>query len=506
MKCLLGIDLGTSGLKAAVFDLQGNQLAKGYAHNRYLASTAGSAEQDPDAWWQGCCQAVQAALKSTKTDARQVVGVGVCGFHHCPVLVGKHGEPVRPCIVSHDQRMQETLERLRESGIAKRVMELTGSLVAGGHFPVIYSYLREHEGSSIRASRWIMLAKDYLRYKLTGQVGTELCDATGTHLVALPEKNWSPELLDLLQVERGKLPEIASAERVCGSVNSSAAKLTGLKAGTPVAFGGGDSHCALLGLGVVEPGQVGLLLGTNSTLRITFDTLRKLANPPVWVQNHVVPGLYTASASSMAGASVLAWLKEALLEDCFQGLSDDEAYHQLDAQAAEIQPGCEGLMFLPFLHGERSPVDNLNARGSYISIGHHHRQAHFVRSLMEGIAYVTADNLAILQSLNLTDNRGPKCIHTGRSGGSLLKTWRQILTDALGYPLQIMAVEEPGCLGAALLAGIAVGEYADIRQAVARAIQYQSRISPQSDTVEVYRKRRALLSQTYRALEPVLYS
>ncbi|NIV40242.1 MAG: hypothetical protein GWN58_65830, partial [Anaerolineae bacterium] len=211
----------------------------------YLAGPTGWAEQDPRTWWSGCCEAVQIALARACVKASSLAAVGVCGFHHCPVFLDAGGSPVRPTIVTHDDRLGESLADLERSGVLEDVVRISGSRVMTGHFPPIYHLVRSRDPQVLETTHWILLAKDYLRFRLTGQIGTELCDATGTNLIAMPEQDWSADLCSLLQVPRHKLPEIGRSNQIAGYVTSEAAGATGLESGTPVVYGGGDSHCAL---------------------------------------------------------------------------------------------------------------------------------------------------------------------------------------------------------------------------------------------------------------------
>ena len=301
VRSLLGIDLGTTGLKAVIFDLSGRPLGQGFAPNQYLPAAQGRAEQDPRDWWAGCCRAIQAALAESGVNAGDIAGIGVCGFHHCPVFLNAEGEPSRPTIVTHDPRLGGSLAALEQSGVLATMVQLSGSRVMTGHFPPIYHLVQTHDRRALEETRWLLLAKDFLRYRLTGEIGTEICDATGTHLVAMPGEDWSDTLCELLQVPQEKLPKIGRPTQVAGHVTSEAAEATGLKPGTPVVYGGGDSHCALVGLGITGSGEVGMLLGTNSTLRASFQGAIRPGNHTVWSQQHVVPGRFTVSASSMAG-------------------------------------------------------------------------------------------------------------------------------------------------------------------------------------------------------------
>jgi xylulokinase len=502
MRHLLGIDLGTSGLKAAVFDLDGTLLGLGRATNQYVAGPAGWAEQDPRTWWAGCCEAVQRALAQAEVKAADVVAVGICGFHHCPVFLDAEGSPVRPTIVTHDDRLGGSLAELARSGVLEDVVRISGSRVMTGHFPPIYHLVRTRDSQAMERTRWILLAKDYLRFQLTGEIGTELCDATGTNLIAMPEQGWSEVLCSLLQVPRHKLPAIGRSSQLAGHVTPEAARATGLEPGTPVVYGGGDSHCALVGLGVVGSGEAGLLLGSNSTLRASFDGPVKPLQQMVWTQQHVAPGRFTVSASSMAGSSVLSWFRGV----CFEGEQQEPAiYRELEALAARAPAGCDGLLFHPYLFGERSPFYNPEARGAFLGIRHWHGKEHLVRSIMEGVAFSISNCMDAIQAIARERGEPVNLLRTGKSGGSQLSVWRQIIADALNQAIEVADVDEPGCLGAALLAGVGIGCYADLESAIKGTVQVTTRSEPDPTTAALYRDLRNTFNKTYQALESHLY-
>jgi xylulokinase len=442
------------------------------------------------------------ALAQAGVRASSVVAVGVCGFHHCPVFLDAEGSPVRPTIVTHDDRLGESLADLEESGILKDVARISGSRVMTGHFPPIYQLVRKHDPRALEKARWILLAKDYLRFQLTGQIGTELCDATGTNLIAMPEQDWSTALCTLLQVPRHKLPEIGRSNQIAGHVTPEAARATGLEPGTPVVYGGGDSHCALVGLGVIDSGEAGLLLGSNSTLRAAFDGPVKPLQQMVWIQQHVAPGRFTVSASSMAGSSVLSWFRGV----CFEDEQEDAAtYRQLESLAASAPAGCDGLLFHPYLFGERSPFYNPEARGAFLGIRHWHGKEHLVRSIMEGVAFSIANCMDAIQAIAHKREARVDILRTGKSGGSQLSVWRQIIADALDQSLEVADVEEPGCLGAGLLAGVGTDLYENLESAIQSTVQITTRVSPDAARAALYREQRSVFNETYLALEPHLY-
>jgi xylulokinase len=391
---------------------------------------------------------------------------------------------------------------LAQGGVLERVVSISGSKVMTGHFPPIFHLVRTQDPNVVERTRWILLAKDYLRFRLTGKIGTELCDATGTNLIAMPDREWSDELCSLLQVPRHKLPEIHQSTQVAGHITPEAARATGLGAGTPVVYGGGDSHCALVGLGVIGSGEAGLLLGSNSTLRASFDGLIKPLAQMVWIQQHVAPGRFTVSASSMAGSSVLSWFRRICFGDEQKGSA---IYDHLETLAASAPPGSDGLIFHPYLFGERSPFYNPEARGAFLGIRHWHDRGHLVRSIMEGVAFSIANCMDAI--IAIADKRGEQVtvLRTGRSGGSQLSVWRQIIADALDHAIEVADVDEPGCLGAALLAGVGTGCYADLESAIHKTVKATTVSTPNPTSAALYRDLRSTFNQTYRALESHLY-
>jgi xylulokinase len=442
------------------------------------------------------------ALAQAKVTAGSVGGVGVCGFHHCPVFLDDQGSPVRPTIVTHDGRLGEALADLEESGVLEDVVRLSGSRVVTGHFPPIYHLVRTRDLQALERTRWILLAKDYVRFRLTGEVATELCDATGTNLIAMPEQDWSADLCSLLQVPRHKLPKIGRSSQVAGHVTPEAARATGLETGIPVVYGGGDSHCALVGLGVVGSGEAGLLLGSNSTLRASFAGLVRPLQHMVWIQQHVAPEHFTVSASSMAGSSVLSWFREICFDDAPVGAA---TYRELELLAAGAPAGCDGLLFHPYLFGERSPFYNPEARGAFLGIRHWHGRGHLVRSIMEGVAFSIANCMDAIQAVAHERGERVSLLRTGKSGGSQLTLWRQIIADALDHALDLADVDEPGCLGAALLAGVGVGLYENLESAIHRTVHISDQSLPDPSRVALYRDQRSMFNQTYHALESHLY-
>jgi xylulokinase len=466
-----------------------------YRKSDYLSLPFGQREQSAEGWWQNLCSAAREILDIADIRASAISGIGICGFHHCPVLLKEDGRPARPVILLHDIRLIAAHEEMRQSGLLDSVESATKSMVSAGHFPPIIRYLSLHEAEVLENTRWILLPKDYLRYKLTGRISTEICDATGTNLIEPESQTWSEDLCRLLSIPPSLLPEIGNSGSLAGEVTETAAHQSGLAPGTPVVYGGGDSHCALLGLGCIDSGETGMLLGTNSTLRTVFDRFVYHPKIRVWVQHHIIKDHYTISASSMAGASVLAWMRQVLF-DVAEKDRDDDIFQHIEKQASQVPAGSRGMLFLPYIYGERSPFYDPHASGAFWGIKYWHTRADLFRSVFEGVALNIATCYDLLRECanNHKVSLGP--IRLG-GGGSQVSLWHQTIADCLGLPIHVMRVREAGCLGAALLSGIGIGCYSDHRDAAERTVREDRMIEPSSENYRIYEEKRKKMIEVH---------
>ena len=469
LNCFLGIDLGTSGVKAAVFDERGVCHATGFSSLSRLASfPAGRDIHDPRAWWAGMATAIRQALSGMPQSAA-LKGIACCGFHHVPVFLDASGEPAMPVIMMHDGELPAFRQKLSLDGRLDQFHETTRSLVSSAHLPSITEASR-----SLFADRWdlvrhVLMSKDYLRYKLTGKIGTEICDATGTNLIPLGQEEWSEELASSIGLDRNWLPPIATPTEVAGELLPTPADELGLAAGIPVFYGGGDSHCALLGLGCIEEGSSAILLGTNCTLRTVFD--REVYDPQVrlWRQRHVVPERWTMSASSLSGASVLQWV-------CSTFRCDGDV--QENASDPMEKACSEGLYFLPFIHGERCPFHMPDASGMLVGLRAIHTPAQILMAAREGVCFNLRTCWEIMEGIY----RGEKGRYLGdlrvSGGGSQDAVWIQLIADILGRELESMQSGFVGCLGAAMLAALGVPVFANYEDAVKHMVPTGRRFNP----------------------------
>ena len=441
-----------------MFGADGRCLGTGAARIERLKDQAvGRDLHDARDWWRQSVLAAGEALAGISCD-NKLRGIACCGFHHVPVFLDCSGEPAMPVVMMHDCELPGSRERLREDGRLATFHEATRSFVSAAHFPSIAEESRRCFAREWQKVRHVLLAKDYLRYRLTGELGTEICDATGTNLIRLGGDDWSPELAQSLEINSEWLPRIAESSDRAGELSSEAAGELGIEPGVPVYYGGGDSHCGLLGLGCIEAGSSAILLGTNCTLRTVFD--RPTCDPQtrLWAQRHVVGQRWTVSASSLAGASVLQWARRVLCDEC----------DSVRAAGDKNRLACEdGLFFLPFIHGERCPFYAPEASAAFVGLRSHHTAADMFEASKEGIGFLLRMCWEII--CGLAEGHGQILAAPVISGGGSADVhWVGLLADTLGCELQHVEAGYAGCLGAAMLAGIGCGVFADASDAVAK--------------------------------------
>jgi len=474
--CFLGIDLGTSRVKAAVFDSQGQCLGSGQAELARLDGyPLGRHFHDPVRWWDNAVTAAREALaKLDPTD--ELKAIACCGFHHVPVFLNADGEPAMPVVMMHDRELPAFRQKLEQDGRLEMFHETTRSLVSDSHLPSIAEAARSMFGREWRTIRHVMLGKDYLRYRLTGRIGTEYCDATGTNLIAADESNWSPQLCDCLGIDVEWLPQIARSTDLAAELVPDAAEALGAPAGVPVFYGGGDSHCAMLGLGCIEPGDSAVLLGTNCTLRTVFDKPTYDSEIRIWRQQHVVPDRWTVSASSLAGASVIEWAHNVLAAERPGATSE-----------GKTESACaKGLYFLPFIHGERCPFHDSKATGSFQGLRSFHTSTDMLQAVKEGVSFTFKMCWEIVSSLTSADG-GKMACPVVSGGGSGDRGLVQLIANVLAGELRCAQGSWAGCLGAAMLAGVGSGAFADCEEAVRRAAANATPVAPspvRSDELE----------------------
>jgi len=500
MQALLGIDLGTTGVKAATFATEdGHVISSAFVEYPLMHPQPGWAEQNPDEWWQATVAAIRACL-AQGVQAQDIQAVGLSGQMHGVVLLDEENLVLRPSIIWADQRSAPQSAWITERVGADRLVSLVSNPALPGFSAPKILWIRQHEPDLFARARRILLPKDYIRYRLTGIQAIEISDAAGTNLLDVQHGVWSTAVLDAIELDPALLPPVIPADALAGTITAEVAQLTGLLMGTPVAGGGADNACAAVGNGVVQPGLALVSIGTSGVVLAYADAHRVDTSAPVprvHTFNHAVPNAWYLMGVTQGAGLSLRWLRDniGLPERALERWTGLDAYELLTQEAASVAPGSDGLYFLPYLQGERTPHLDPYARGGWLGLTASHDRRHLVRAVLEGVAFSLKDCFNIIreQGLPIEQLRA-----TG--GGAKSTLWRQIIADVLNVELVITNAQEGPAFGAALLAGVAVGLYPSIQQACEATVQVGAQTSPLAENEHVY----ARAYETYQALYPAL--
>jgi xylulokinase len=437
-------------------------------------------------------------LEKSRIDAKNIVAVGLTGQMHGATLLDAHGEPLRLCILWNDQRTQKQCDEITARVGAERVLQLTGNPVLTGFTAPKILWVRENEPEVYRRVAHILLPKDYARYKLTDEFFSDVSDSSGTSLFDVGKRAWSDEMLRALDIPRAWLPEVTESPVVSAKISADAARATGLIEGTPAVGGGGDQAAGAVGTGIVRPGIVSATLGTSGVVFAQSDEYRIEPQGRLHAFCHAVPGKWHLMGVMLSAAGSLRWYRDALgaHEKEIAAKTNEDVYDVLTREAATAPPGCEGLLFLPYLTGERTPYPDPNARGAFVGLTVRHTKAHLTRAVLEGVSYGLRDSLELMRALGIT----PTQVHTS-GGGARSPLWRQILANVFDAEIVTVNVTEGAAYGAALLAGVGAGIYRDVESACEAVIKTTSSDKPNAAR-EVYTR----YYPRYRALYPALKS
>lgn len=493
MSYLLGIDLGTSSLKAALFDVERAQIAALAAEEYPVQHPApDAAEQSPEAWWQAACRTVQRALQGV--DRGRVRAIGLSGQMHGTVLLDSAARPLRPAIIWADGRSSAQVERLLEHFGESEWLETAGTLPATGFAAATLAWLAEHEPASLERARHFLLPKDYLRLRLTGELGSEPSDAASTALLDIRAARWSERLIDGLGLPRVLFPPLHQSAELVGRLRAESAEALGLPAGVPVVAGCADQAAQALANNVLARGIASVTLGSGGQVFVpqALSAQGALATDArVHVFNHALPERWYVLGAILSAGLSLRWLRDLL------GWADDpNAYARLSDAAQSAPRGAAGLLFLPYLLGERTPLRDPKARGVFIGLSYQHTLAHMARAVMEGVAFALRQALEV--SFELA-GRAEQVVLAG--GGAQSAIWRRIQADIYGIPLRPSLLQEQACVGAALLAGVGCGLYAELAQACAAATRLGDPLEPEPSAQADYEARYAQFQALYGRLQ-----
>ena len=495
---LMGIDVGTTGAKAVLVQPSGRVVARATHEYPLHTPRPGWAEQDPADWWRATVAAIRDVLQASGVRPEEVRGLGLSGQQHGSVFLGKDGEVLREALLWCDQRTAAQCDWIHDTVGFDRVVEETLNPVLTGFQAPKIVWLRDNEPEVYERLRMILLPKDYVRYRLTGEFATEVSDAAGTSLLNVGKRQWSDVMLKGLGLTTDMLPRVYESPEASAAIGETAARETGLRAGLLVAGGGGDNACSAVGNGVIEEGIVQVSVGTSGT--VFAPMLEPKMDPKLRVHTfcHAVPGQWHAMGVMLMAGGSLRWFRDEL---CGEEKAEAERrgvdpYEIITEMAAAAPIGSEGLLFLPYLTGERTPHADPNARGVFLGIGLRHTKAHMARAIMEGVCYGLRDSLEILHEMELPVDEAR---NTG--GGSRSEFWRQMQSDVFRTPLVAMEIDEGAAFGAALLGGVAGGVWPDVPAACAAAVRTKEPVTPSRQASAIYSKYYPTYRGLYRSLK-----
>lgn len=495
MSYYIGIDIGTSGTKVALFDEMGNLKASHTAEYPLYQPHNGWAEQEPADWWQATAEGLRAVTAVVPAD--QIAGVGLSGQMHGLVMLDEEGKVLRRSIIWCDQRTGAECGEITRLVGADRLMDITLSPALTGFTASKILWVRNHEPEIYEKCRTILLPKDYIRYCLTGEKATEVSDASGMQLLDIAGRCWSDEVLGALHIDRSMLGQVYESPDVTGTVTAAAAQTTGLRAGTPVVGGAGDNAAAAVGCGVVRDGRAFTTIGTSG---VVFAHSSKVSTDPrgrIHTFCSAVPGEWHVMGVTQAAGLSLKWYRDTFCaaEKEAAAMLGVDPYQLMDSEVEQVPIGANRLLYLPYLMGERTPHLDDQARGAFIGLSAIHTRRDLLRAVMEGVTYSLRDCLSIFEELSIHTVNMMAC------GGGSHPLWRQMLADVFNCTVSTGASAEGGALGAALLAAVGTGAYSSVPEACDAAIRVKHTQQPIAENAAQYEKMYRLYTQLYPQLK-----
>ena len=487
----LGIDIGTGGSRALLVDEQGGVRAGVTApHEEMTMERPMWAEQRPEDWWAAAQRAIRGVLAQAAVTGDQVRGIGLSGQMHGLTLLDEANGVIRPALIWCDQRSQEQVDWINRTTGAENILAWTANPVLTGFTLPKLLWVRDHEPANFARIRHLLLPKDYVRFQLTGDYATEVSDASGTAMFDVVGRKWSWPLIEKLSLDKQILPKVHESQEVTGVVSAAAAALTGLKAGTPVVGGGGDQAASAVGNGIVETGIASCTLGTSGVVFAHQDSPAYDPAGRVHTFCHAVPGKWHVMGVTQGAGLSLQWFRNQL--------APGVDYDALTAEAARSPLGAQGLFWLPYLMGERTPHLDATARAAWVGLTAKHTRADMIRAVIEGVSFSQMDCLGIIDSL------GASIASVRLSGGGAHSPfWRQMLADVFGRRVSTLATQEGSAFGAALLAMTGTGAFASVPEACRATIAETESLMPAADASIAYQERYRLFTEIYPALKPI---
>jgi xylulokinase len=474
---LIGVDIGTSGLKCVLIDDAGQLRSSAFREYALDLPRPGWAEQDPEVWLNAAISAVREAIEISGVDRNSIVGLSFSGQMHSTVFLDRDQHVIRPAILWLDTRSTQQVESLNHSIGRSQLAEWIGNPVMPGFMLSSLLWLKEEEPATWDRLAHVMLAKDYIRLRLAGEIATDYSDASSTAMLDVQHRTWCAELLSTANIPIDLLPPLRSSAEIAGHLLPGMAEAISLPAGLPVVCGAGDQEAQAIGNGIIRSGLLSSTIGTGGQLFTPIDRYRSDPQLRIHTFCHALPDAWHWQAATLTAGASLRWLRDEVLGGRY-------SYQELADAAASIAPGAEGLLFHPYLAGERTPYMNPNLRGSFTGLSLRHTWQHMARAVMEGVVFSLCDGLELMRDLGADFDQ---VIASG--GGTKHPLWLQLQADVFGLPMRTTQTPEAAAFGAALLAGVGAGVFEDVAQACDRGVKWsEDVIEPRAETTQLYRE------------------
>ncbi len=496
---LLSIDIGTSACKVVIFDIQGKVIASTNKSYNVYYPEEGFAEQNPDEWWDATCRAIKEALQVSKINPSNIAGIGVDGQSWSAIALGREGQVLTNTPIWMDTRAKEICDRVNERIGEDKIFDLSGNVFQPSYTTPKILWYKENMPELYKNIRTILQSNGFIVYKLTGNMSQDKSQGYGYHCFDMHKGTWDYDMAREIGIETDFLPEIYECHDIVGKVNHEASKQTGLAEGTPVVAGGLDAACGTLGVGVIKSGETQEQGGQAGGMSICIDEYR--SHKALILGYHVVPNTWLLQGGTVGGSGVMRWFEEEFAD--FERSQSKElnqsSLDQLNDIAREVSPGSDGLVFLPYMMGERSPIWDPNAKGVYYGLDFNKNKGHMVRALMEGVAFSLQHNLDIAKEAGVEAN---ELRAMGGAANSLL--WTQIKSDVTGKKIKVPSSDTATGLGAAILAGVGVGVYKDFSEATDRLIDIKREHTPNMTNSNIYKKNYEIYLELYENLKGLM--
>lgn len=491
MDYVLGVDVGTGGTRAVLVDRKGAIASSATSeHAPFASPKTGWAEQDPHDWWKAAGSAIRAAI--AKVPGANVVAAGLAGQMHGAVLLDENDEVLRPALIWCDVRTQAQCDWLNAKIGERRIIELTCNPALTNFTLTKLLWVRDNEPEIWKRFRRVLLPKDYVRLRMSGVHAMDVAEASGTLMLDVAHRRWSEEMMSAAGLPMSCLPKLYESPEVCARVSDAGAKHTGLKAGTPIVGGAGDQAGGAVGMGIVRAGAVSATIGTSGVVFAATDNPAMDVKGRVHTFCHAVPGRWHVMGVTQAAGQSLRWMRDLLKN------SGELSYDQLTREAAQVPAGSDGVLWAPYLMGERTPHLDPNARATLTGLAASHTRGYVVRAVLEGVAFSLKDTFSLFADMKVPVRN----VRLG-GGGARSDLWRQIQADVYGHEVEILAAEEGAAYGGALLAGVGAKWWNSVEEACDAVVEVQKRLKPDAADTTTMQRQYGKYRQLYPALKPI---